>query len=140
MAITQRIAASVLFAAAVALALAGCSPSSAPNSSSGGGQVAGSSATFSGSESGKVTMNLCANGDNDSIFVVVDGSTTKLPGVVSKNDMNFDGEDSIYHLDKTGPMPQFSTDGNTVTLDGVKLTSILKPSNAVTFSGKITCP
>ena len=140
MAISQRVAASVLFAAAVALALAGCTPTSTPNSSSGGGQAAGSSATFSGSESGKVSMNLCTDGGNDSIFVVVDGSSTKLPGVVSKTDMNFDGTDAIYHLDKTGPMPQFSTDGNTVTLDGVKLTSILKPSNVLTFSGKITCP
>lgn len=145
MAISQRAAASLLVAVVVAFSvgvtLAGCSPSSTGNSSTGGGRaVTGASATFSGSESGKVYMNLCSDSGTDSIFVVVDGSSTKLPGVVTKTNMNFDGTDSIYQIDKTGPLPEFSTDGNTVTLDGVKLTSVIEPTHAITLSGSITCP
>ena len=141
MAISQRAAASVLFASAVAVALAGCSPGSSGNSTAGGGKaVTGASATFTGSESGKVYMNLCSDGGTDSIIVVVDGSSTKLPGVVTKTNMNFDGTDSIYQIDKTGPLPEFSTDGNTVTFDGVKLTSVIEPTHVITFSGSITCP
>jgi hypothetical protein len=85
-------------------------------------------------------MNLCTSSGADSIFVTVKGSSDKLPGVVSKTQMDFDGTDSIYSIDKTGPLPQFSTDGNTVTLDGVKLKSVIDPSKEVTFAGKITCP
>ena len=102
--------------------------------------VTGASATFTGSESGKVYMNLCSDGGTDSIIVVVDGSSTKLPGVVTKTNMNFDGTDSVYQLDKTGPLPEFSTDGNTVTLDGVKLTSVIEPTHVITLAGSITCP
>ncbi len=131
----------MLFASAVVLVLAGCSPTSGGSAPTGGGKiVTGSTATFTGSESGKAYMNICTDGGSDSIFVVVDGSSTKLPGVVTKTGMNFDGTDSIYQIDKTGPMPQFSTDGNTVTLDGVKLKSAIEPTHVVTFAGSITCP
>jgi hypothetical protein len=54
--------------------------------------------------------------------------------------MDFDGHDSIYTIDKSGPLPQFSTDGTKVALDGVKLKSIIDPTKEVTFSGSIACP
>ncbi len=85
-------------------------------------------------------MNLCTDAGADSVFVEIDGSTDKLPGVVSKTNMDFDGHDSIYTIDKSGPLPQFSTDGNTVTLDGVKLKSVIDPTKSITFSGSIACP
>ena len=74
------------------------------------------------------------------IYVVVKGSSDKLPGAVSKSTMDFNGSDSIYSLDKSGPSPQFASDGNSVKLDGVKLKSILDSSKEVTFSGTLTCP
>lgn len=85
-------------------------------------------------------MNLCDSSGADSIFVQVDGTDTKLPGVVSASNMDFDGTDSIYTIDKTGPLPSVSTDGNSVTLDGVILKSVIDPTKKLTFAGKITCP
>ncbi|MEJ1229604.1 MAG: hypothetical protein WDM88_01595 [Galbitalea sp.] len=126
-------------AAALALALAGCSnpptprhPSAPPSSTK--------TATFSGAESGTISMNLCAASGDDSVFVVVRGTRTRLPGVVSATNLDFDGEDSIYSIDKTGPLPRFSTDGKSVSLDGVVLRSVIDPSRAVTFAGSIACP
>ena len=85
-------------------------------------------------------MNLCTDSGADSIFVTVNGSSDKLPGGISKSNMQFNGSDSIYMLDKTGPLPQVSTDGNTFTLDGVKLKSALDSSKVLTFKGALTCP
>ncbi len=85
-------------------------------------------------------MNLCAASGDDSVFVVVRGTRTRLPGVVSATNLDFDGEDSIYSIDKTGPLPRFSTDGKSVSLDGVVLRSVIDPSRAVTFAGSIACP
>ena len=85
-------------------------------------------------------MNLCTSSNADSIWVTVDGSSDQLPGVVSASSMDFTGKDSIYTIDKSGPLPQFSTDGNTVTLDGVVLKSAIDSSKTVTLAGKITCP
>jgi hypothetical protein len=146
MAISRRTILSILTAAALTASLAACSGNSTAGSGSGSGSKAGggsssvSTATFSGSESGTVVMNLCTDSGADSVFVTVKGSSDKLPGVVSKTSMDFDGTDSIYTIDKTGPLPQFSTDGNTVTLDGVELKSVIDPTKVVTFAGKITCP
>jgi hypothetical protein len=139
----------MFLAAVIVVGLAACSGNSAAGAGGGSGAKSGggsgttssgSSASFSGSESGKVVMNLCTDSGDDSIFVTVNGSSDKLPGEVSKDNLGFNGSDSIYTIDKTGPMPQVSTDGNTITLDGVKVKSALDPSKVLTFSGKITCP
>jgi hypothetical protein len=136
----RRVGAPLALAAAVALALAACAPSSPTDG--GGGSKSGSAATasFSGSESGKVAMNLCDSSGAYSIFVTVDGSSDKLAGVVSSSTMTFTGEDSIYTIDKSGPLPSVSSDGNSVTLNGVILKSVLDSTKTVTFAGKITCP
>jgi hypothetical protein len=42
---------------------------------------------------------------------------------VSQIIMDFTGADSIYTIDKSGPVPKFSADGNSVSIDGVKLNS-----------------
>ena len=137
----KRLVVSVVLASTLVVGLAACTPTPSPTAKTGGSKPATTStATFSGSSSGKAVMNLCTDSGADSIFVTVDGTTTQLPGVVSKTNMDFDGKDSIYTIDKTGPLPQFSTDGNTVTLDGVKLKSVIDPTKSVTFSGKVTCP
>ena len=54
--------------------------------------------------------------------------------------MDFNGSDSVYTIDRTGQLPQFSSDGNSVTLDGVKLRSVIDPAKSITFSGTIACP
>jgi hypothetical protein len=131
---------------ASALALAGCS-SSTSSASGGSGTGAGTSggapasgATFSGTESGTIAINSCANEPNYSAFVTVKGSSDKLPAVIGSTHMDFVGTDSIYNLDKSGPAPSISGDGKTIKLDGVKLKSVITPSNEVTFAGTLTCP
>jgi hypothetical protein len=147
---SQRILPSLLVAAVLVVGLAACSPNQAAGagggaggsgSKSGGGNGSSSSATatFSGSESGTASISTCTS-SGMGIYVVVKGSSDKLPGAVSKTSMDFNGSDSIYTIDKTGPLPQFSSDGNTATLDGVKLKSVLDSSKEVTFAGKLTCP
>lgn len=74
------------------------------------------------------------------IYVVVKGSSDKLPGAITNSTMDFNGSDSIYTLDKTGASPQFASDGNSVKLDGVKLKSVIDSSKEITFSGTLTCP
>ncbi len=142
MAISPRVLPTLLVATVLVVGLAACSGNSVAGAKSGGGSgtSGGSSASFSGSESGKVVMNLCTDSGADSIFVTVNGSSDKLPGGISKSNMQFNGSDSIYMLDKTGPLPQVSTDGNTFTLDGVKLKSALDSSKVLTFKGTLTCP
>jgi hypothetical protein len=149
MAFSQRTFPVLLVAAALVVGLAACSGNSAAGagggsgsgSKSGGGSgtTSASSATFSGSESGTVTISTCA-ADGAGLYVVVKGSSDKLSGAISKSTMDFNGSDSIYTIDKTGPLPQVSTDGNTFTLDGVTLKSVLDPTKEVTFAGKLTCP
>jgi len=128
MAISQRALPSILLAAVLVVGLGACSGN---NSTAGAG---------GGSGSGRVVMNLCTDSGDESIFVTVNGSSEKLPGGISKDAMSFNGSDSIYSLDKSGPLPRVSADGNTFTLDGVKLTSVLDSSKEVTFSGTLTCP
>lgn len=137
-----RITASLVVAASLVLSLAACAPSSASSGGSGsnGGGSSAATATFSGSESGTVVMNLCDSSGSDSIFVTVKGDTDQLPGVVSASTMDFTGKDSLYSIDSSGAKPQFSADGNTVTLDGVVLKSVIDSTKKLTFSGKITCP
>ena len=138
--LSRRIAVPLALAAMVALSLAACTPTSSGNGGGGSNGTSTATATFSGSESGKVTMNLCTSSNADSIWVTVDGSSDQLPGVVSASNMDFTGKDSIYNIDKSGALPKFSSDNNTVTLDGVVLKSVIDPSKSITFSGKITCP
>ena len=122
---------------ALALTLSACS-ASAPQATP--SPLPSTYATFTGSESGRVYMNQCSGSKNDSIWVVLKGSSKRLRGVVSESTMNFDGSDSIYSIDPTGVLPSFSDSGKQVTLNGVILASVLKPANRVTLSGTITCP
>jgi hypothetical protein len=85
-------------------------------------------------------INSCAQSPDDTAFVTVDGSSDKLPAVIAPTHMDFVGADSIYNLDKSGPAPSISSDGKTIKLDGVKLKSIITPSNEVTLTGTLTCP
>ena len=85
-------------------------------------------------------MNLCDPSGSDSIFVTVDGDSDRLPGVVSASTMDFTGKDSLYTIDSSGAKPQISSDGNTVTLDGVVLKSVIDATKKVTLSGAISCP
>jgi hypothetical protein len=152
MAISQRTIPTLLVAAALVVGLAACSGASTPsggtaNAGGGSGSKSGGSsgssssgATFSGSESGTVVISNCASPAAYGIYVTVKGSTEKLPGSVSKTNMGFNGSDSIYTIDKTGPLPSFSSDGNSVSIDGVKLKSVLDPTKEITFAGKLTCP
>ncbi|HEX4443236.1 MAG TPA: hypothetical protein VHZ81_06665 [Galbitalea sp.] len=135
----------IVLASVVALGLAACTSAGSGTAAGGSGPSTGSgtgaaTATFSGSESGTAAINLCASSGSFSIFVTVAGTNTKLPGVVSATSMDFDGKDSIYTIDKTGPLPQVSSGGNSVTLDGVVLKSVIDSSKKVTFAGKVTCP
>jgi hypothetical protein len=129
----------VPLATALLLAVAACSPTSAARTPDAAASSA-PSATFSGASSGTVVIDLCTDSGDDSIYVTVTGSARKLPGEVSSSQMDFDGADSIYTIDKTGPLPVFSTDGTRITLDGVKLASVLDPSKVLTFAGTIACP
>jgi len=148
MVFSQRTIPVLLVAAALVVGLAACSGNSTAGagggsgsgSKSGGGTTAASSASFSGSESGTATASTCTSGPGMGIYVVVKGSSDKLPGAISKTTMDFNGSDSIYTIDKTGALPQFASDGNSVKLDGVKLKSVVDPSKEVTFSGTLTCP
>jgi hypothetical protein len=150
MANSQRTIPVLLVAAALVVGLAGCSGNSTASagggsgsdgkSGGGSGTTSASSATFSGSESGTVTISTCTSSAGYGIYVVVKGSSDKLPGAVSKTTMDFNGSDSIYSLDKSAALPQFASDGKSVTLDGVKLQSVLDSSKEVTFSGTLTCP
>jgi hypothetical protein len=150
MAFSQRTLPVLFIAAALVVGLAACSGNSTAGagggagsgSKSGGGSgtTSSSSATFSGSESGTATESSCTSGPGMGIYVVVKGSTDKLPGAISKSTMDFNGSDSIYTIDKTGPLPKFASDGNSVKLDGVKLKSVIDSSKEVTFSGTLTCP
>jgi hypothetical protein len=148
MVFSQRTVPVLLVAAALVVGLAACSGNSTAGagggsgsgSKSGGGTTAASSASFSGSESGTATASTCTSGPGMGIYVVVKGSSDKLPGAISKTTMDFNGSDSIYTIDKTGALPQFASDGNSVGLDGVKLKSVIDPSKEVTFSGTLTCP
>jgi hypothetical protein len=151
MAFSQRTVPVLLVAAALVVGLAACSGNSVAGAGGGAGSGSGtksgggsgttssSSASFSGTESGTATVSTCT-GSGMGIYVVVKGSSDKLPGAVSKSTMGFNGADSIYTLDKTGALPQFASDGNSVKLDGVKLKSVIDSSNEVTFSGTLTCP
>ena len=127
----------ILVMGAVVLALSACSASAPRVTPS---PLPSTYATFTGSESGRVYMNECSSTHDDSIWVVLNGTKTRLRGVVSESTMNFDGSDSIYSIDKTGALPAFSDSGKQVTLNGVILASVLKPANRVTLSGTITCP
>jgi hypothetical protein len=138
--VLARVGVAGALACSALLALTGCSGASAHHPSGSPSHSPTTFATFSGSESGKVTMNLCDPHGTDSIVVVVSGTKTRLPGVVSSKTMNFDGKDSIYTIDATGPLPAFATDGSEVDLDGVILRSALDPSKKLTFAGSITCP
>ena len=151
MAISQRTLPALLVAAALVVGLAACSGNSTAGAGGGGsgsgaksgggsGTTSGSSATFSGSESGTVSISTCSSSAGDGIYVVVKGSSDKLPGSVTHTNMGFNGSDSIYTIDKTGPLPKFSSDGNSVTIDGVKVKSVLDPTKEITFAGKLTCP
>jgi hypothetical protein len=151
MAFSQRTLPILFVAAALVVGLAACSGNSTAGagggtggsgSKSGGGSgtTSGSSATFSGSESGTATISTCASSAGFGMYVVVKGTSEKLPGAVSKTTMDFNGSDSIYTLDKSGALPQFASDGQSVKLDGVKLKSVLDSSKEVTFSGTLTCP
>jgi hypothetical protein len=151
MAISQRTLPVLFIAAALVVGLAACSGNSTAGAGGGAGSGSGSksggssgttssSATFSGSESGTVIVNNCISPTAYSISVIVKGSTDKLPGTVSKTNMGFNGEDSIYTIDKSGPVPKFSSDGQTVTIDGVRDQSVLDSSKEITFAGKLTCP
>ena len=150
MAFSQRTLPVLLVSVALVFGLAACSGNSTAGagggagsgakSGGGSGTTSGSSVTFSGSESGTATVSSCTSSSGMGIYVVVKGSSDKLPGAVSKSTMDFNGSDSIYTLDKTGPLPQFASDGNSVKLDGVKLKSIVDSTKEVTFSGTLTCP
>jgi hypothetical protein len=152
MAISQRTIPALFIAAALVVGLAACSGNSAAGAGGGAGSGSGSksgggsgttsssSATFSGSESGTATVSTCPSSGQMGIYVVVKGSSDKLPGAISTSTMDFNGSDSIYTLDKTGTLPKFASDGNSVKLDGVKLKSVINSSNEVTFSGTLTCP
>jgi hypothetical protein len=149
MAFSQRTIPVLLVAAALVVGLAACSGNSTAGAgggsgsgtkSGGSGTTAASSASFSGSESGTATTSTCTSVPGMGIYVVVKGSSDKLPGAITKTTMDFNGSDSIYTIDKSGPLPQFASDGNSVGLDGVKLKSIIDPSKEVTFSGTLTCP
>jgi hypothetical protein len=147
---SSRVLPALLIAAALLAGLAACSPNQAAGAGSGsssgsksGGSGSSSSAgsvTFSGSESGTATLSTCTSAGGFGIYVVVKGSSDKLPGAISATTMDFNGSDSIYTLDKTGPSPQVASDDNSVKLDGVKLKSVIDPSKEVTFAGTLTCP
>ena len=148
MVFSQRTIPALLVAAALVVGLAACSGNSTAGAGGGGsgtksggsGTTAASSASFSGSESGTATASTCTSGPGMGIYVVVKGSSDKVPGAISKTTMDFNGSDSIYTLDKSGPLPQFASDGNSVKLDGVKLQSVLDSSKELTFAGSLTCP
>jgi hypothetical protein len=150
MVISQRTLPALLVAATLVALLAACSgnPAAGADGGSGSGSKSGggngssstSTATFSGTESGTATASTCTSDPGMGVYVIVKGSSDKLPGAISKTTMDFNGSDSVYTLDKTGALPQFASDGNSVVLDGVKLKSIIDPSKEVTFSGSLTCP
>ena len=127
----------ILVMGAVVLTLSACSAATPRVTPS---PLPSTYATFSGSESGRVYMNECSKTNDDSIWVVLNGTTKRLRGVVSESTMTFDGNDSIYSIDKTGALPTFSDSGKQVTLSGVILASVLRPANRVTLSGTISCP
>jgi hypothetical protein len=150
MVFSQRTLPVLLVAGALVVGLAACSGNSTAGagggsgsgskSGGGSGKTVAASASFSGTESGTATASTCTSDPGMGIYVVVKGSSDKLPGAISKTTMDFNGSDSIYTLDKSGALPQFASDGNSIKLDGVKLKSIIDPSKEVTFSGTLTCP
>ncbi len=136
----------------VTAALAGCSSGS---SSSGGGSKPGSAATpaapaatatFTGDLTGTMTVNLCTDAGDASIFVKVDGDSTQYLGTVTATQLSFIGPEAQawapdHTKDPTVPTKITSGSGG-FSVDGVHAYYELpgQASKEIVVSGKILCP
>ena len=134
----RRVLVPLLVAGALLASLSACT--SAPTPTASASPLPGTYGTFSGYKSGRVYLNLCDATGNDSIWVVLKGTTERLPGELSASTMTFNAPDSIYSILTSGAQPKFADGGKQVSLDGVILASVLKPSRRLTFAGTVTCP
>lgn len=128
----------LLVAGTLLVAVTACT--SAPTPKATASPLPATYGTFSGYESGRIYLNLCDATGNDSIWVVLKGTTTRLPGELSASTMTFNAPDSIYSIVSSGAQPRFADGGQQVSLDGVILASVLKPARRLTFAGTVTCP
>jgi hypothetical protein len=128
----------ILVAGALLASLTACTNGATPRATA--SPLPATYGTFSGYKSGRIYLNLCDATGNDSIWVVLKGTTTRLPGELSASTMTFNASDSIYSIVTSAAQPKFADGGQQVSLDGVILASVLKPSRRLTFAGTVTCP